>query len=121
MNAPFKRPNKYGAKKTVVDGITFDSQAEARRYGSLKMLEKLGRISGLELQPKFDLRGVNDGHVCFYKADFRYYEHGADGMMLGRVVEDVKSPITAKESTYRLKIKLLKENFPNLDFREVKG
>ena len=38
-----------------------------------------------------------------------------------RVVEDVKSPITAKNPVYRLKVKLLKENYPNLDFREVKG
>ena len=30
---------KYKAKKTVVDGITFDSMKEAKRYGVLKMME----------------------------------------------------------------------------------
>ena len=29
---------KYGNKKTEVDGITFDSKAEARRYLALKTL-----------------------------------------------------------------------------------
>ena len=48
MKAP-----KYRNIKTVVDGITFDSAKEARRYGELKLLEKSGRISGLEVQPAF--------------------------------------------------------------------
>jgi len=34
--------NKYGAKKTVVDNITFDSKKEAARYQELKLLEKAG-------------------------------------------------------------------------------
>ena len=35
------------------------------------------------------------------------------------VVEDVKSEITKKDKTYRLKIKLLLNKYPNIDFREV--
>ncbi len=34
------RRNKYGAKKTTLDGITFDSKAEARYYAALKQREK---------------------------------------------------------------------------------
>ena len=40
---PIEKPkgkSKFGAKKTVVDGITFDSKAEAKRYGELKQLER---------------------------------------------------------------------------------
>ena len=37
---------KYGNKKTEVDGITFDSKAEARRYLALKTLQAGGYISG---------------------------------------------------------------------------
>ena len=32
-------PSKYHARKTVVDGITFDSKREAKRYGELKLLD----------------------------------------------------------------------------------
>ena len=42
--------NKYGNKKTVVDGITFDSRKEAKRYQELKLLEKAGEIKDLRRQ-----------------------------------------------------------------------
>ncbi|MDD3747626.1 MAG: DUF1064 domain-containing protein, partial [Anaerostipes sp.] len=45
------RYSKYGARKTVIDGITFDSKREAKRYQELKLLEQAGEISYLELQP----------------------------------------------------------------------
>ena len=111
--------NKFRAVKTVVDGITFDSKAEARRYGSLKMLEKGKRITRLELQPRFKLYGKNGGYICEYRADFQYFELDANGVAIGMVIEDVKSPVTAKNPVYRLKVKLLKDNQPGLDFREV--
>ncbi|NCB05918.1 MAG: DUF1064 domain-containing protein, partial [Clostridia bacterium] len=38
--------SKFNAKATVVDGIRFDSQAEARRYGQLQALQAAGAISG---------------------------------------------------------------------------
>ena len=37
--------SKYHAKKTVADGMVFDSLKEARRFGVLKSLEKAGEIS----------------------------------------------------------------------------
>ena len=48
--------NKYGARKTVIDGITFDSKREAIRYQELKLLERAGEIKDLELQPKYILQ-----------------------------------------------------------------
>ena len=47
--------NKYGNKKTVVDGITFDSRKEAKRYQELKLLEKAGEIKDLRRQVKYEL------------------------------------------------------------------
>ena len=90
--------NKYGAKKTVVDGIKFDSKAEARRYGHLKLLERVGDISNLELQPKYELmiKGIKVG---FYKADFRYMQ---DGQLIVEDVKGMKTPI------YNLKKKIIK-------------
>lgn len=90
--------HKYGAKPTTVDNIRFASMAEARRYGQLKLLQKAGEISALELQPKFPLvvAGVNVGT---YIADFRY--------RMGQhvITEDVKG---VRTPIYRLKAKLVK-------------
>ena len=36
--------NKYKNKKVEIDGYKFDSIAEGRRYGVLKMLEKADEI-----------------------------------------------------------------------------
>lgn len=77
------RLNKYRARKTSVDGITFDSQAEAFRYRSLKLLEKAGEITGLILQPEFAF--MESGERAFrYKADFQYLR----GSQV--IIEDVK-------------------------------
>ena len=110
--------HKYHAKKTVVDGITFDSIKESRRYTELKLLERGGVIKDLELQPRYDV--VMDGHkICYYMADFRYtdVERGC------QVIEDVKAmPKTAKAikkfkgtpawRMYRLKKKLAEALYP---------
>ena len=94
--------NKYNAKKTVVDGITFDSMKEANRYCQLLLMLKTGIISELETQPRYDI--IHNGvKVCFYKADFRYMQDGAI------VVEDVKGcKKGAAYSMFRLKKKLVK-------------
>jgi len=93
--------NKYHAKKTVVDGMVFDSKKEARQYGVLKCLEKAGEISDLKRQVEFLLipeqrepdtigtrGGVHRGKLIerkvTYVADFVYVRDGKC------VVEDVK-------------------------------
>ena len=102
IGAPTEPPRKYRNKPTTVDGIRFASKAEARRYGELKLLEKAGEISGLELQPRFDLRApagvMKFTKIGEYHADFSYYQR-IDGCTR-RVVEDVKSPATAKDKLF---------------------
>lgn len=89
--------NKYRNKKTVVDGITFDSKAEAKRYGELKLLERCGAITGLERQRRFTLIPKSKyGQARYYVADFVYAENGKT------IVEDVKSRAT-KTPVYGLK------------------
>ena len=107
-----KRKNKYRAQKTVVDGITFDSKAEARRYGELKLLEQAGEISGLELQPKFPIE-VNGKKICTWKGDFRYWCNRSRGW----VVEDVKG---VRTPVYCLKKKLA-EAIYGIEVMEVKA
>lgn len=81
---------KYNAKKITADGIIFDSKKEYERYKKLKMNERLGTISDLQVHVKFELIPSQriDGKVveraCTYEADFVYK---ADGKT---VVEDVK-------------------------------
>lgn len=102
------RRNKYGAKKTVVDGIKFDSQREAARYLDLLILFRAGKIRNLELQPQFEFK--IDGKLMFkYIADFAYFEGET------RVVEDSKG---FKTAVYKLKKKIV-EAHHKIQVREV--
>ena len=98
--------NKFGNKKTVVDGITFDSQKEAARWQELKLMQRAGLICELQRQvpfvliPKQERKGKVIERPVVYKADFVYRENGED------VVEDVKSRAT-KTKEYIIKRKLL--------------
>lgn len=82
-----KRP-KYGAVKTVVLGITFDSKREADRFEELLLLQKAGDITGLELQPQYPLHVMTPSGtrvvIGRYIADFRYTRNGEV------VIEDAK-------------------------------
>lgn len=100
---------KYRNKKTVVDGIKFDSQREATRYSVLKIMQSAGVISGLRLQVPFVIM-VNGVKVCKYVADFVYIEKA------NQVVEDVKG---MKTPTYNLKKKLMKAVY-GIEIQEVK-
>ncbi len=46
---------KYNAKKVVLDNISFDSEAEAKYYATLKYLQAQGKVYGFELQPEIVL------------------------------------------------------------------
>lgn len=114
--APTKRASKYGNQKTVVDGITFDSKAEAARWVELKTLEFTGHITDLQRQVRFELvpkgkdstgRGVRS---VAYVADFTYRDD-----MACPVVEDVKG---MKTEVYRLKKKLL-FHVHGIEIREI--
>lgn len=111
---------KYHNTKVIYKDIRFSSKKEMRRYITLKQLERAGIIKELELQPKFLL--LDTIHYkgktypkTYYKADFKYFD-----INMGKyIVEDVKSPITAKDKVYRLKIKMLLAKYPDIDFIEV--
>src|SRR5574343_173201 len=102
---------KYRNTKTVIDGVTFDSKKESARYSDLKLMHRAGGITDLTLQPKFDIV-INGQKVCSYIADFSYVENGVT------VVEDVKSEMTRKLPTYRLKKKLMKA-VHSIEVREI--
>lgn len=89
--------SKYGAKKTTVNGVKFDSKAEARRWVDLLLLQKSGAITELQRQvmfvlaPPVRLRGEKRSKPELrYCADFCYRE----ARNYEYVVEDVKGVVT---------------------------
>lgn len=50
-----RKKAKFGNKKITLDGIQFDSKAEAAYYNQLKILKKAGEIKDFEMQVKFTL------------------------------------------------------------------
>ena len=111
--------SKYGNRRTEVDGIVFDSAAEARRWRELRLLERAGRISGLRRQVPYvflvHTTGTapecgEDKRQMRYVADFVYLEGGRE------VVEDVKGYRTAE---YKRKRRLMR-NVYGVDIRETR-
>lgn len=117
------RRNKYGSRKIIRDGITFDSAKEYSRYRELCLRQKAGKVTDLKRQVEFELipaqfediatgelykRGERKGQpkvkrVCVekavkYIADFVYTEDGKT------VVEDTKG---FRTKDYIIKRKLM--------------
>jgi hypothetical protein len=96
------RPNKFKAKPQTIDGTRYASTKEAKRSQELGILQKAGLIRNLLIHPSWPL--VVNGHMIGrYTSDFSYY----DVEQSRQVVEDVKSPATAKLADYRLRKKLM--------------
>lgn len=116
---------KYRNIPITVNGIKFDSKAEYKRFVELESLQKAGKISNLQMQKDFELQPSfqdNQGEKrrsIKYIADFVYKENEAI------IVEDLKSKITAKDSTYKIKKKMLlwlfkrEEEYVNYQFKEI--
>lgn len=109
--------NKYHNKKITINGLTFDSKREAKRYQELRLLEKAGEITDLQTQVKFvlipaqrepDIIGPKGGRKpgkllereCAYLADFVYIDTRSGE----KIVEDTKGMRTAD---YILKRKMM--------------
>ena len=120
--------SKYRSRKVTVGGITFDSKREYNRWCELCLLQKAGKITGLDRQVKFELipaqtRTVLTGErykrsnpklgivagtpktkevcleqACVYIADFVYRVDGR------QIVEDAKG---VKTEAYKIKRKLM--------------
>lgn len=107
-----RRRGKYGAIRTEVDGISFMSRAESRRYVELRARYQAGEIGDLVLQPKYPI--VIDGqHICWVILDFSYYELPSNRF----VIEDVKGVDTAIS---KLKRKLF-ENYYGMKVEVIKN
>lgn len=110
---------KYNNRKTIVDGITFDSKLEAKRYQELKLLEEKGLIKALVLQPKFQLipKFQVNGKTyrqCIYVADFSYHD-----VKTGKTfVEDTKG---FRTEVFKIKKKLFIYIYnKSFEFKEIR-
>lgn len=100
--------SKYGNKKTVVDGITFDSKAEAKYYNQLKWLKQAKQIKDFKLQPRYILQEAFEKNGKKYKkieyvADFEV--HKLDGSI---EIIDIKGHETKE---FLLKRKLFERKY----------
>jgi hypothetical protein len=115
--------NKYNARKVTIDDIEFDSKAEARRYGELKLLESAGEIRELVVHPRFELLCAEDWNGKHYRPvsftpDFQYFEVSSGKT----VVEDVKGGKATQTRDFKLRLRLWILNHPEedlWDFRVV--
>lgn len=112
--------SKYHSRKVTVDGVTYDSMKEYRRFKELSLLERAGAIQNLQRQVKYVLipaqrefcneiytKGRKKGcfkpgklleKECSYIADFVYTQNGEI------VVEDTKG---FRTKDYIIKRKLM--------------
>ena len=123
--------SKYHSIKTTIEGMTFDSRKEARRWQELSLLQSQGKISDLRRQVKFVLipaqsepdkfdyskskkgrriKGRCLEKECAYYADFVYVDNNGK-----TVVEDVKGKRT---EVYIIKRKLMLERY-GIRVREI--
>jgi hypothetical protein len=97
----------------VVDGVRFASKKEAKRWGELQLLARVGAITELRRQVVFPLHAAGpDGRPVFvasYIADAVYEEPG------GRIVEDVKG---VRTPVYNLKRRWMAAEY-GITIREV--
>lgn len=88
LKRPARSRQLVKARRTRHNGIEFASAKEARHYAVLLQRQRLGKITGLEVQPKFPIvidekpvRSLPDkngrqGRPMVYHADFMYVEAG---------------------------------------------
>lgn len=108
--------NKYNNKKTVIDGIVFDSKDESLYYEALKNMKANGLIKDYELQPKFELQEsfVKNGkkyRPINYIADFRVINNDGSAFIV-----DIKGILTTE---FKIKMKLFNYKYPDIELRLI--
>ena len=105
-----EKPNKYRSKACKIDGITFQSTAEANYYYKLRMLVKAKKIAGFCRQPRFVItEGDDNTHCVEYVADFIEFHN--DGTYRIVDVKGIQTPV------FKLKMKSLHEKYPTIKIK----
>lgn len=114
------RGNKFSARRTACQhGHTHASAKEARRCNDLHLLQRAGKIAGLEVEPKFtftiDGKPVVhlNGRKAVYTPDFAYVEDGQ------KICEDVKGGSATNTEASTLRLAFARAMWPSIDWRTV--
>ena len=111
--------SKYHNETVTVDGVTYDSRGEYRRWCFLKMMEQAGEISNLRYHVKYtlfpkgtvDIRRLPDGREIELKRYDREHWYEADFVYVNKkgeeVVEDFKGYETLEFNEKRVMFKAL--------------
>lgn len=117
MKGFYRKMNKYGNKKIIIDGIEFDSKLEGNRYCQLKILERAKEIKDLRRQVQYVIQPSyrkNNKTIrpIYYIADFVYYD-----IKKGKtIIEDTKG---YRNEIYKLKKKMFEYKYPDLEISEI--
>lgn len=116
----FASRNKYGARRTIVDGKAFPSMLEAAVYTMLRELERGGVIASLRLQHCVRFPGTR----VKSKIDFSFEENGREVFAEAKGTEDLRwkvikqlwathgpAPLRIYKGSYR-NFKLVETIFP---------
>ena len=130
-------------KKTIVDGITFDSKMESEYYKYLKEQKKLGVVKSFRLQPEYILQPkffiLNNKVVLETDADYKEKnkerlkwnkEHPDNKINIIPAIKYISDfeviykdgsikvidPKGIKTADFKLKEKMFKFKYPHLDF-----
>lgn len=111
-----RQKQKYSNQRMEIDGVTFDSKAEARYWRVLQARLKAREITNLRRQVVYELApsvviGGRKRPPLRYIADFVWEENGRD------VVADVKG---AMPDAYRIKRHLMK-SIHDIDILEIRS
>ena len=111
------KKNKFNAKRTTYNGISFHSKKEAEYCAFLDLqknaVDPSMKVIGYERQVRYDLT-VNGVHICFYDLDFMViYE---DQHLEHLDVKGYKSG--SSYALFKLKKQLMKAIY-NIDVKEV--
>ena len=109
--------SKYGNRKTVIDGYTFDSKLEADYYCQLKLLKRAGHITDFKLQPRFTLQ---DAYVHrFTRKRIQKIEYVADFLVIYPNHQEIVDCKGMKTALYLMKKKIFEYKCPDLQIKEV--
>ena len=110
--------NKYKNIKTEINGKTFDSKREAKRYSELLLLERAKEIHNLKTQvafiliPSYLINGKKVREIK-YIADFTYEDKENNF-----IVEDVKPSKEFQTEVYKIKKKLFMYKY-KIEIKEI--
>ena len=97
----YHRP--YQATRVEIDGHKFDSKAEAKRYGQLKLAQMGGRVRALKVHPRVPIvingKKIRRGYMVL---DFSY-EEIRDGAWR-TIYEDVKGGADTHLAAFRREV-----------------